>query len=187
VEWLSALEKALARGSFTLPSQTPKATSTFSSQIMRRFLLFWIHAPTHKAGWLAPVGYMVVLQLVTGIPKPEYFEQIDGPEALWEFSKIIYDYPYLLQDLAHFPLFAALAWLWSWYLGGPKAGKWFHGKALAIALAYGIFNECFQLVLPTRFLSTGDLMMNVAGVLSGAWAHGWALRKCSPRPRLTDI
>ena len=144
---------------------------------MRRFIQFWVNEPARKAWWIIPVGYMLFLQLITGIPKPEFWEQIDGPESFWELSKIIYDYPYVLQDLSHFPLFAALAWLWSWYLGGPSAGKWFHGKALAIALVYGIFNECFQLFLPTRFLSTGDLMMNVAGVLFGAWLHGMILRR----------
>ena len=102
---------------------------------------------------------------------------LDGPESFWEVSKILYDYPYYLQDLSHFPLFAALAWLWSWYLGGPKEGNLFRGSALTIAMIYGIFNECFQILLPTRFLSTGDLMMNIAGVLFGAWLHGLVLRR----------
>jgi len=120
---------------------------------------------------------MLFLQFLTGIPKPEYLELLDGPEGLWEFSKIIYDYPYYLQDLSHFPLFATLAWLWSWYLGGPKEGKRFRGAALAIAMVYGILNECFQIFLPTRFLSTGDLMMNATGVLFGAWLHGLILQR----------
>ena len=115
---------------------------------------------------------MFVLQLLTGIPKPKFWEDLDGFEGFWELSKIVYDYPYYLQDLSHFPLFAGLAWLWSWYLGGPARGKRFHGIALTISMTYGIVNECLQVFLPDRFLSTGDLMMNAAGVLFGAWAHG---------------
>ena len=146
---------------------------------MNRFLQFWIHRPAFKRSWAVPVGYMVFLQLLTGIPKPEYLELLDGPESLWIFSKIIYDYPYYLQDLSHFPLFAGLAWLWSWHFGGPRGGKLLHGTALAIAMGYGILNEVIQVLLPTRFLSMGDLMMNVAGVLFGAWLHGWALQRWS--------
>ncbi|MBG30379.1 MAG: hypothetical protein CMI31_10325 [Opitutae bacterium] len=146
---------------------------------MSRFLQFWIQKPEFMGSWALPVGYMIVLQLLTGIPKPEYLELLEGPESLWELSKIIYDYPYYLQDLSHFPLFAGLAWLWSWHYGGPRSGKFFHGKALGIAMTYGILNECIQVLLPTRFLSTGDLMMNAAGVLFGLWIHGWALRSKS--------
>ena len=144
---------------------------------MTRFLQFWIKKPTSKAAWAFPVGYMLVLQLLTGIPKPKFWEDLDGLEGFWELSKIIYDYPYYLQDLSHFPLFAGLAWLWSWYLGGPDQGKQFHGTALTISMTYGIVNECLQLILPDRFLSTGDLMMNVVGVLFGAWLHGMILRR----------
>ena len=147
---------------------------------MSKFLQFWIQKPEFKRSWALPVGYMISLQILTGIPKPEYIELMNGPEGFWEFSRIIYDYPYYLQDLSHFPLFAGLAWLWSWHYGGPRAGKLFHGKALGIAMTYGILNECIQILLPTRFLSTGDLMMNAAGVLFGLWLHGWALGRKSP-------
>lgn len=144
---------------------------------MARFLQFWIKQPTSKAAWVFPVGYMVFLQVLTGIPKPEFWKDLDGLEGFWELSKIIYDYPYYLQDLSHFPLFAGLAWLWSWYLGGPDRGRRFHGTALTIAMAYGILSECLQIILPMRFLSTGDLLMNAAGVVFGAWVHGKVLRR----------
>ena len=148
---------------------------------MNRFLQFWTTKPTSKASWAIPVGYMLFLQFLTGIPKPEFLELLTGRKSLWEFSKIIYDYPYYLQDLSHFPLFAALAWFWSWHFGGPDQGKRFHGAALAIAIVYGILNEFLQVFIPTRFLSTGDLMMNVAGALFGAWLHGLAMKRRSRR------
>ena len=130
---------------------------------------------------MIPVGYMLFLQFLTGIPKPDFLLDLDGPETLWELSKIIYDYPYYLQDLSHLPLFAGLAWLWSWYLGGPAEGKRICGKALVISLTYGVFNEFIQAFIPSRFPSTGDLMMNVAGVFCGVWLHGLIVQRSKDR------
>ncbi|MFP6854808.1 MAG: VanZ family protein [Opitutales bacterium] len=146
---------------------------------MNRFLQFWINEPSGKAWCMIPLSYMLFLQFLTGIPKPEYLEILDGPESLWELSKLIYDYPYYLQDLSHFPLFAALAWLWSWYLGGPKEGTRFHGTTLAlvIAMSYGVFNEMIQAIIPSRFPSAGDLVMNLSGAWCGAWLHLWFLKR----------
>ena len=147
----------------------------------KSFIQFWSKKPRSR-GWLAlPVGYLLLLQLLTGIPKPDVIRDANGPKFLEKFAEELFDYPYWAQDLSHLPLFAGLSWLWSWYLGGPKTGRRWALAAAWISFSYAIFNEMGQYFVPKRFPSAGDLIMNIVGVTIGLWLHARLVRDRSPR------
>ena len=121
---------------------------------------------------------MAFIQLLTGIPKPDAIKELDGPELLEGFAEGLFDHPYWLQDLSHLPLFAVLAWLWSWYFGGPRPEAWYVPAAAWISYLFATANELIQVIVPQRFPTAGDLLMNLAGVTFGLWLH---LRLCRLR------
>ena len=78
----------------------------------------WIfNPPSESRFWvLLPLTFLFILQILTGLPRPELLEQFDASNLLVEFSEEIFSYPFWLQDLSHLPLFAIFSWLWYWYL-----------------------------------------------------------------------
>ena len=144
--------------------------------MLRYFLEFWSKKPRKRA-WIAlPIGYLLFLQLLTGIPKPDVIREADGPAFLERFAEELFGYPYWAQDLSHLPLFAMLAWLWSWYIGGPKAGAKWAVAAAWISFTYAVLNEMGQYFVPKRFPGAGDLIMNLLGVSIGLLAHSKLVR-----------
>ena len=139
---------------------------------IRGLLSFWVQKPSSKA-WIAmPISYMIMLQVLTGLPKPESLRKFDSNEFILRFSEELFDYPFWLQDLSHLPLFFGLAWLWSWFLGPPnRLTSAFASKAFLLSLGYGFFNELIQTFIPQRFPSAGDLAMNTLGVTLGIYCH----------------
>jgi len=147
-------------------------TKSLVRQHFSSWINFWGQKPERKLWIVLPVCYMLFLQLITGMPKPEALKRMDGNELLTRFSEELFDYPYWLQDLSHLPLFFVLAWLWSWYLGPVgRIGLIWKNKALFFSLAYGCINELTQAFIPERFPSFGDLAMNTIGVSLGIVAH----------------
>tara|TARA_B100000579_G_scaffold191816_1_gene156758 strand:- start:252 stop:713 length:462 start_codon:yes stop_codon:yes gene_type:complete len=148
--------------------------------MIRDFLEFWSKKPRKRAWAALPIGYLLFLQLLTGIPKPDVIREADGPAFLERFAEELFDYPYWAQDLSHLPLFAMLAWLWSWYLGGPKPGAKWAVAAAWISFSYAVLNELGQYFVPKRFPGAGDLIMNLLGVLLGLLAHSKLVKARSP-------
>ena len=144
--------------------------------MLKNFIEFWSKKPRNCI-WIAlPIGYLLFLQLLTGIPKPDIIREAEGPELLERFAEELFGYPYWAQDLSHLPLFAVLAWLWSWYTGGPKtASKWAISAAW-ISFTFAVVNEMGQYFIPKRFPSAGDLIMNILGVSIGLFAHSKLVR-----------
>ena len=139
---------------------------------LRGLISFWGRRPSSKAWVALPIGYMIVLQVLTGLPKPESLREFDSNEFIIRFSEELFDYPFWLQDLSHLPLFFCLAWLWSWFLGPPSnLATAIANKALLLSLGYGFFNELVQTFIPQRFPSAGDLVMNTCGVVLGIYLH----------------
>jgi hypothetical protein len=144
--------------------------------MLRNSLEFWSRKPLKRI-WIAlPIGYLLFLQLLTGIPKPDFIREADGPEFLARFAEDLFGYPYWAQDLSHLPLFAVFAWLWSWYFGGPKTGRQWAVAAAWISFTYAVLNEMGQYFVPKRFPSAGDLIMNILGVSIGLLAHSKLVR-----------
>ena len=53
---------------------------------------------------LLPISYSIIIQILTGIPKPDALKDAAVHELFIEISEGIFDYPFWLQDLSHFPL-----------------------------------------------------------------------------------
>lgn len=139
---------------------------------LRGLISFWVRKPTSKTWVLLPIGYMIILQVLTGLPKPESLRAFDSNEFFIRLSEEIFGYPFWLQELSHLPLFFGLAWLWSWFLGPPSSlATAVANKALMLSLGYGFFNELIQAFIPQRFPSMGDLVMNTCGVTLGIFLH----------------
>ena len=132
-----------------------------------------VEAPSNSRGWIAaPLSYLIFLQLLTGIPKPESLKQLDTDQFLISFSEELFSYPFWLQDLSHLPLFLIFSWSWAWYLGPIKLFDRFTKKFhLYLCLLYACLNELSQFFVPMRFPSPGDLIMNLIGVCLGLYFH----------------
>ena len=126
-------------------------------------------------GLVVPVCYSLFLQILTGFPQPAYWLEVDANEVFIKFSEDIFDYPFWLQDLSHFPLFFVFSWVWLRYLGpfnfeirNPK-----NLLVLLVCLGYAVLNEFSQAFIPMRFPSLGDTIMNLLGSISGICVHTW--------------
>lgn len=126
-------------------------------------------------GLFVPICYTFFLQILTGFPQPSYWLEIDASEVFVRFSEEIFDYPFWLQDLIHFPMFFLFSWVWLRYLG-PLNFEFRNPKnllALLICLGYAVLNEFSQAFIPMRFPSLGDTLMNLLGSISGMSVHSW--------------
>ena len=141
---------------------------------MNSIYQFWVRKPKEKLWLIVPISYTLFLQILTGFPKPDSLKNLDANELFVRFSEELFDYPFWLQDLSHFPLFFTLAWLWSWQLGYiQKISKFFIHPASLFSCFYAIANEIVQAFIPDRFPSPGYLVMNLAGVLFGLASHSY--------------
>jgi len=129
-------------------------------------------APTTSKLWiLVPLFYTLILQVLTGIPKPDAMIQFSTNEMLVRFAEELFDYPYWLQDLSHLPLFFGYSWSWHWYFLRKNQTKKGLKLALLLSFTYAILNEILQVFIPQRFPSIGDITMNLAGVFLAAITH----------------
>lgn len=136
-------------------------------------------APPEGGIWMAvPLSYMAFIQFLTGLPQPQELEGDKFEEILKRISQELYDYPFWLQDLSHFPLFFLLFWLWAWFLNRQGFSPRKMSVAFWISLAFSVFNELVQFFVPSRFPSAGDLMMNLSGVIAARWIYHRAYDAC---------
>jgi glycopeptide antibiotics resistance protein len=78
--------------------------------------------------------------------------------------------PKLLQKIMHFAVYASLALLWSWSLDSVDP-KWLRiAAAFVLAVGLGIALEWAQTMVPGRFGTLTDVLLNSAGALAGALA-----------------
>jgi len=155
---------------------------------LNRLISFWGTKPSSKAWIVLPIGYTLILQVLTGLPKPESLRNFDSHELIVRLSEQLFDYPFWLQDLSHLPLFCGLAWLWSWFLGPPcSLSSALTNKALLLSLGYGIFNELIQAFIPQRFPSMGDLVMNSLGVTLGVYLHSFLSKTAQKKATTSPV
>ena len=114
-------------------------------------------------------------------------KQIHYPRNLWIrkiipifyiISAEIYNYPFWLQDLSHLPLFFLLTWFSFWIICKRRADctKPWNLKVMLFSISYAIFNELIQSLIPDRFPSLGDLIMNLGGVLAALIIYRFTCR-----------
>jgi VanZ family protein len=92
--------------------------------------------------------------------------------------------PPALQNLLHLPAYGLLAWLWGRSLSHTRLPpNRLLGLALALTLAYALFDEWHQSLVPGRFPSATDVAANALGaVLALALFRRWRLRPAAARP-----
>jgi len=73
-----------------------------------------------------------------------------------------------LQNIFHIPEFGILAWLWMWVFYKNKS-SFLRATlyVLIICLACGFLNELYQLIIPGRYASLSDSILNFVGILLG--------------------
>jgi VanZ family protein len=141
---------------------------------------FWLIAPTNSRIFiLLPLFYTIIIQVLTGFPRSETLREISASEILIRFSEELFDYPFWLQDLSHFPLFFGFSWVWAWYLRRANGGKNRLFLTIALASGYAILNELTQIYIPQRFPSLGDIVTNLLGVTTAISIHTFLLNRFS--------
>ena len=122
---------------------------------------------------LLALCFTVFIQFLTGIPNPSYFKEVDQDSIIKKISVEIFDYPFWLQDLSHYPLFFCYAWLWARCFCNTNSFKEnrFNLLLVVIALGYAVINEMTQFLVPNRFPSMGDLIMNLLGAYTALVVH----------------
>ncbi len=121
----------------------------------------------HLALPLLIMAVLYGLSSLPGTPLP------DDP-ALYA---LFYWLPPSVQNALHVPAFAALAWAWRWALGAWLRVSIVRAiAAIAIASAYGVFDEWHQSFVPGRYASLTDVVLDVAGAALGIWLAAWASR-----------
>ena len=133
-----------------------------------------IHYP--KNSWIrniVPILYILSLQFVTGIPNPAQLERLNAFVIAVNLSAELYNYPFWLQDLSHFPLFFLLTWFSYWIISknSKEFSRLCNIKVMLFSISYAFFNEGIQAIIPDRFPSLGDLIMNLAGVLTAFFVY----------------
>ncbi len=109
-----------------------------------------------------PVVYMALLLVGASVPVDEAREE---RHLLW-FLAIM---PPTLQNLLHIPAYGLLAFLWRWSLDRYLAARAATCLAFILAAGFGVFQECYQSLIPGRFASLMDVIFNAIGVGIGLW------------------
>lgn len=128
-------------------------------------LKFLFSAPPDKRFIFLPIAWMFVLQCLSGIPNPLYFEELGIEDTfLSNLSHKVHDFDPDFQNFMHIPLFGTLGWLWAWillYWNFPKTK--YLSLVFGISMGYGLLNELSQYLVPRRFPGLEDLSFNWLG------------------------
>ena len=132
----------------------------------------WITAPNASKLWICiPVFYTLFIQILTGFPRPGTLHEVSAHEFFIKMSEKIFDYPFWIQDLSHFPLFLVFGWLWLWYLRRKQRNPFALFSLVLVAFSYAIINEFTQFFIPQRFPSINDVIMNLLGMTAALFLH----------------
>ena len=102
---------------------------------------------------------MAVLFLLSSIPGTA------GPDSGRLVQTLTWTPP-ALQNLLHLPAYGLLAWLWARFLRWtPLSGYTPLALALGLTLAFALFDEWHQGLVPGRHPSATDLLANSVGAL----------------------
>lgn len=140
----------------------------------------WILAPKDSILWITvPLVYTFFIQVLTGFPKADTLKNADVHTFWIQLSEGIFDYPYWLQDLSHFPLFFVFAWLWAWFIRRRTQNGANLFWTIFLSVFFAVANELTQFYIPQRFPSVGDIAMNLSGVSLALLVHCFCLKNLS--------
>ena len=130
-----------------------------------------IERPNNRWLLVLPIGWMCLLQFLSGIPNPLHFEELGIRDTLMSnLSHRVHDFDPDFQNLMHLPLFGMLGWLWAWmllYWELPR--RVYLMRLFGIVLGYGALNEMSQALVPRRFPGLEDLSFNWIGSMLAIW------------------
>ena len=113
-----------------------------------------MRAVPKKVLWVITAAYAALLAALSLLPS--------GTSLLSGWDTAISP---TLQNLLHVPAYAALVALIVWALGRPTLPRL--GLVALACCAFGGLLECAQAVIPGRFGSVTDTLLNVAGAAAG--------------------
>jgi len=110
--------------------------------------------------WFITLSFIVLLIILSVTPGSS---QKDDSIFVW----LVVSTPTLVQKIMHVTAYAALAFLWAWTLENiePKAARLVMTFVLAVSL--GIALEWYQTIVPGRFGTLFDIVLNSFGVIAG--------------------
>lgn len=136
--------------------------------------------PRARSWYLLPVAAMLAWEIVTGVPPLGYYREIGvsgEPTVAVQLSALLHPVDVTLKNLLHLPAFFVITWLWCWALRPGWSVRRTVVLAVAISVSFGIVNELSQFLVPYRFPSLVDTLLNVVGAGLAAVVYRWiALR-----------
>ena len=144
----------------------------------------WLVAPNGSKFWITiPLAYSLFIQILTGFPRPDTLKNAEVHAFFIQLSEDIFDYPFWIQDLSHFPLFFLFAWLWGWFIRRKKQNSTTLYWTILVSISFALINELTQFYIPQRFPSIGDIIMNLSGVSLAMAFHCICLKILYPVDR----
>ena len=134
----------------------------FEMNLLKAFLYFLKHDFWRVSISLA---YILSLQILTGIPKPDSVQKLNISSLAIRLSEELFQYPFWLQDLSHLPLFSSSVGFPIGCLVLPKVVHYKRALLFRVSMLF-FFNEGIQALIPDRFPSFGDLIMNLLGTFA---------------------
>lgn len=113
--------------------------------------------------WFITLSFIVLLIVLSVTPGNS---QKDDSIFVW----LVASTPTLVQKIMHIAAYAALAFLWVWTLEHIKQEPARLVTAFVLTLALGIALEWFQTMIPGRFGTLFDIVLNSLGALAGLTA-----------------
>jgi hypothetical protein len=108
--------------------------------------------------FLIPISFMMLIFISSSIPMDK---EIKGLEFVMEIDSG-------LQNVLHIPIFALLSYSWLrsfYYLKySVKRGLFL---SFLCTITFGVVDEFYQILIPGRYCSIGDILFNLAGLIVG--------------------
>lgn len=145
--------------------------------------------PQARSWYLLPLAAMAVWQIVTGVPPLGHYREIGiagEPTAVVQLSALLSSVDVTAQNLLHLPAFFVITWLWCWALRPGRSVQRTSAVALTIGVLFGLSNELSQFLVPYRYPSSLDTLLNVLGAgLAAVVYRSTELQRSESRPRRT--
>jgi len=110
--------------------------------------------------WFITLSFIVLLIVLSVTPGNS---QKDDSIFVW----LVASTPTLVQKIMHIAAYAALAFLWVWTLEHIKQEPARLATAFALTLGLGIALEWYQTMVPGRFGTLFDIVLNSFGAIAG--------------------
>ena len=115
---------------------------------------------TVSVRWLITIAFGILVVILSVTPGRD---QTDDSIFVW----LIVNTPTLLQKLLHIAVYASLAFLLAWSLENVDPRPLRLAIALVLAVCLGAGLEWYQTIVPGRFGTVLDVLLNAGGALLG--------------------